>query len=340
MKKKTVISILVVAFVFCLAVIPSVYATEPAKGTDYTEEKKDNVTVVTLKNDINATKLTEIKSGENVTIDLNSFTITAAQNQSVFKNEGGNLTIKDSMGGGRIIDNSSDTANYPLIDNASGTLTIAGGTLISGKVKGGSAINNQQNATLNVIGGTITSGGQKETFGIYNAGTATISGGTFVQSSDYSVIINNSTGSITINGGDFKVTADNKHNALITNDGTLNIKGGNFSTDKLLPQVFNKGTATVSGGTFSNTDSVEKYLDDGYTFDAEGNVVTVESLQPDDNPTEQPNNPTDEDEQIEENTESLDESPKAGVVDKLVFVVPVAVLSALGIVILEKRRVK
>lgn len=96
---------------------------------------------------------------------------------------------------------------------------------------------------------------------------------------------------------------------------------------------------TVEAGPIFNQNLDSVYLADGLVQAEDGTVMTEEAYQ-DMLEAENNQNGNGSEQSGGEDSKNLDSSPETGVADKLAFVVPMAVLSVLGIVILEKRRVK
>ncbi len=223
-----------------------------------------------------------VQKGETVTIDLAGHTLTSFSVSAVEVQAGAIVNIIDSSADhtGKIV-NKRDVA-YSVIGNK-GTLKIEGGT-ISSNLAGHAAILNTGELTID--------GGKIETtvdnaFGITNAGKATINGGEFIQGKNYSVIVNNA--ELKLNGGIFTSKTGESHNALITNltatsdelkklevnentKADLTITNGEFNTDFVLSNK-QSDKVNIKGGKFGETKSIENYLDENLTFDAEGNVI-------------------------------------------------------------------
>lgn len=114
-----------------------------------------------------------VPSGVTAVIDLNGQTLTGC-NSTTIKVEG-NLTIKDSSTGGKIVGNNSTDSNYCIWVTKTGNLTWESGDF-------------EDNAT-------IGSSGRKSSIGV-NAGTLTINGGTFSSNNDTWLININSSGGV------------------------------------------------------------------------------------------------------------------------------------------------
>ncbi len=158
-------------------------------------------------------KTITVPSGVTATIDLNGQTLTGC-NSTTIKIEG-NLTIKDSSTGGKIVGNNTTNSNYCIWVTKTGNLTWESGDF-------------EDNAT-------IGSSGRKSSIGV-NAGTLTINGGTFTNNNDTWLInINSSsgsdwTGNLSIKNATLTSENWNKHgvlhlatsNAVTIADSTIN----------------------------------------------------------------------------------------------------------------------
>lgn len=191
--------------------------------------------VITLTEDVELTSTWAVS--ENVTLDLAGhklYTTTGLNGHVISVTSSGNLTIKDSVGGGTIT-NSYTKDNKGAIYNL-GTVTIESGTFSLD-----TAVNNNT------------------WYLISNQGTMTINGGTFTSNDYKSSMIRNSgekSATLTINGGTFTGglnTVKNDENGSGVY-GTLNINGGSLS-NTAQHTIMNWATAVISGGTFNNSTS-------------------------------------------------------------------------------------
>ena len=219
-----------------------------------------------------------IQKGETVTIDLNGHAImaTAAENgtAAVITNKG-TLTIKDSVGGGKITTNALNPDMKPIPGYASntikneGTLTLESGTIENDtNAPAAFAVDNYQGSTFTMNGGNLVAERcalrmfcNSETLAInvtINGGE--ISGGTraiWIQlpGNDNAKA---AAGNLTINGGTFdggtglavySYTYGNNHTAT-----SITITGGTFKTGVAFGGGTYKGTqetVSVTGGTFN-----------------------------------------------------------------------------------------
>ena len=224
------------------------YATlsDALKNADTTES------TIVLKKDV--TGDFTIAENQNITLDLNGYTITNKSNHTITNN--GTLTIKDSSEG-----------KTGTIDNVS---------------HGKAAIQNEPNATIVLDGGTYTrsqengqnssDSGRNSYYNIVNHGEMTINDGTTVkQNGHFSSLIENGwydgnqntdkeSSVMTINGGTFSGGLN-----TIKNDdyGKLTINDGEFTN---VPQAvfLNWNVAEVNGGTFAVENNAQSVILNGY----------------------------------------------------------------------------
>lgn len=207
---------------------------------------------IVLKNDV--TGDFTIAEDQNITLDLNGYTITNTSNHTITNN--GKLTIKDSS-----------TGKTGTIDNVS---------------HGKAAIQNEPNATIVLDGGTYTrsqesgqnssDSGSNSYYNIVNHGEMTINDGTTVkQNGHFSSLIENGwyngnqntdkeSSVMTINGGTFSGGLN-----TIKNDdyGELTINDGKFAN--VSQAVFlNWNVAEVNGGTFAVENNAQSVILNGY----------------------------------------------------------------------------
>ena len=215
----------------------------------YVDETKENATLsdalknagttestIVLKN--NVTGDFTIEEEQNITLDLNGYTITNTSNHTITNN--GKLTIKDSS-----------TENTGTVDNVShgkatvwnnGTTTLEGGNFIRSQEAGIDANHNGGNSYYTLL----------------NHGTMIVKDGVYVENKGkYSSLFENGwqngndndsgkNSVLTIEGGTFSGGLN-----TIKNDdyGELTINGGSF-TNMAQAAFLNWNVATVNGGTF------------------------------------------------------------------------------------------
>lgn len=143
----------------------------------------NNECKVRLTENIVMTGAVTVDSGNRLTIDLNGYTLTAAENSRAFFIQNGALTIEDSIGGG-VIQGSGTVNGYggAILMNGSDSnnaLTLAGGTIRGFTAKYGAGVS-MGNGTFRMTGGAIrncsATGGKADGGGVY------VSGGSFEMS--------------------------------------------------------------------------------------------------------------------------------------------------------------
>ena len=156
-------------------------------------------------------------------ICLNGYTLTFADGYGLFVEEGGSLTICDCTGGGQIVRGPLETGSDSSIINNRGTLTIFGGTYCPD----GTGVSLYNTGTLTIYDGTFGIGLSNSSYTPYNESTrygkATIYNAT-IRSEYYSSI------------------------SAITNEGSLKIYGGDFSSTGTV--LKNTNSADIQGGYF------------------------------------------------------------------------------------------
>ena len=226
---------------------------------------------IALVDDIVLNEEFRIDEGVEVTIDLNGNDINAAyQSGSTTKhnyaiNNFGNLTIKDSVGGGSI--NARGIYNG-YVNNSTVTptavMTIESGIINGIDVNGGYAVGNYGVLYLN--GGEINvwedtpsdeaAVGNSDATALYNAYKATLNGGTLNSTTNFTYAID-SKGTLII-PADSDVKAYGAHGALYVSGGEATIAGGEFYCTADYAQsnhvIYAYGSAdvTINGGTFEH----------------------------------------------------------------------------------------
>lgn len=227
---------------------------------------------IVLKNDV--TGDFTIAEDQNITLDLNGYTITNTSNHTITNN--GKLTIKDSS-----------TENTGTIDNVShgkatvwnnGTTTLEGGNFIRSQEAGIDADHNGGNSYYTLLNhGTmiVKDGVYVENNGKYSSlfengwqngndndsgknSVLTIEGGTF--SGGLNTIKNDDYGELTINDGEFA----NVSQAVFLNWNVAEVNGGTFAVENnAQPVILNgylngtmdQGQLTIHNGTFTANES-------------------------------------------------------------------------------------
>ena len=204
---------------------------------------------ITLLADANETIAFTETTPIEVTIDLNGFTITSAVSTLMVSN-GNTVTIKDSVGTGKII--STNAGGEAIAITHNGHVILESGYVYNDYC----AVwmyNATENGTFVMNGGTleVPNGGQTLSIG---AGKATINGG--------KILCN-------------KTPGGSGWNTLIYQNGTLEITGGEF-----LGTIGNYGKIAIAGGTFSYCDDPNdgfrnEHLADGYAtkVNADGSIT-------------------------------------------------------------------
>lgn len=287
MKKRVFALLLVLAMV--LAAVP-IYTMATDEGINTEEELRAALAAggeVVLAGDVTLTEDGEaltVESGKEVTLDLAGHTIAQSQsnmNMSLIVNKG-TLTVKDSVGGGKIsytytgtADTTNSKGNYTITNQ--GTLTLLSGTIEAAAQGAAGKFPHALYAIQNSNGGKVTIEGGKVynpnniAIRLFGAGDATVNGGQIeglraiwiqLPGSDKSTapVIN-----VTVTGGTLTGTGngesyDNKlaiYSYSYGNDMknvTLSISGGIFNGDIALTGGSNKTnieTVTVTGGVFN-----------------------------------------------------------------------------------------
>lgn len=251
----------------------------------YVDETKENATLsdalknagttestIVLKN--NVTGDFTIEEEQNITLDLNGYTITNTSNHTITNN--GKLTIKDSS-----------TENTGTVDNVShgkatvwnnGTTTLEGGNFIRSQEAGIDANHNGGNSYYTLLNhGTmiVKDGVYVENKGKYSSlfengwqngndndsgknSVLTIEGGTF--SGGLNTIKNDDYGELTINDGEFA----NVSQAVFLNWNVAEVNGGTFAVENNAQSVIlngylngtmDQGQLTIHNGTFTANES-------------------------------------------------------------------------------------
>lgn len=311
--KKRILSILL-AMVMCMTLLPTVAMAEGpvaqiGKKTYTTLEEaiQDAKTGAIIKLLGNIELSNMILVDKKVTLDLNGKTVSTSDTFDYPKrgvlcvNYGGDLTVKDGVGGGKIesenvyaaisLTNSGEVQN----DKADAKLTVESGTL-KGKYYG-TVTNGQRHGTeITINGGTLTGFDHDDSTSIYhpNKGNLTINGGILSGADGLTI----KGGTVIINGGTFTSTKD----FVDVNDpgysgsaspgcalyvegnygygATVSIKGGTFKSNSAnAPSVLMKfnepddATITIFGGRFLNTVDLTKYLTTGLSIDPNTGIV-------------------------------------------------------------------
>ena len=292
--KKALATIL--ALVMALSVTTMAWADDVAKidGTGYATLQEavnaaNNGQTVVLQSDVVLTASLNVAVNKTVTLDLNSYKITADMNGPHMICNAGNLTITDSSANktGEIAKIGAET-NFGYVIENHGTMTLDRCKISSTSVKSSAIENGWYTASANTAGTSCT-------MTIQNAEVVSVNadGGLYtVKNDDYGVMV--------INGGVFTNSVAGAGAVLNWNDLTINggtftgasavrtLKSGSsdFETGKsqIKNGTFNGGidtldgyktgiTIAVTGGTFST--DVTEYLAEGKILQKNGDTYTA-----------------------------------------------------------------
>ena len=292
--KKALATIL--ALVMALSVTTMAWADDVAKidGTGYTTLQEavnaaNNGQTIVLQSDVVLTASLNVAVNKTVTLDLNSYKITADMNGPHMICNAGNLTITDSSANktGEIAKIGAET-NFGYVIENHGTMTLDRCKISSTSVKSSAIENGWYTASANTAGTSCT-------MTIQNAEGVSVNadGGLYtVKNDDYGVMV--------INGGVFTNSVAGAGAVLNWNDLTINggtftgasavrtLKSGSsdFETGKSQIEngTFNGGidtldgyktgiTIAVTGGTFST--DVTEYLAEGKILQKNGDTYTA-----------------------------------------------------------------
>ena len=292
--KKALATIL--ALVMALSVTTMAWADDVAKidGTGYATLQEavnaaNNGQTIVLQSDVVLTASLNVVVNKTVTLDLNSYKITADMNGPHMICNAGNLTITDSSANktGEIAKIGAET-NFGYVIENHGTMTLDRCKISSTSVKSSAIENGWYTASANTAGTSCT-------MTIQNAEVVSVNadGGLYtVKNDDYGVMV--------INGGVFTNSVAGAGAVLNWNDLTINggtftgasavrtLKSGSsdFETGKsqIKNGTFNGGidtldgyktgiTIAVTGGTFST--DVTEYLAEGKILQKNGDTYTA-----------------------------------------------------------------
>ena len=292
--KKALATIL--ALVMALSVTTMAWADDVAKidGTGYVTLQEavnaaNNGQTIVLQSDVVLTASLNVAVNKTVTLDLNSYKITADMNGPHMICNAGNLTITDSSANktGEIAKIGAET-NFGYVIENHGTMTLDRCKISSTSVKSSAIENGWYTASANTAGTSCT-------MTIQNAEVVSVNadGGLYtVKNDDYGVMV--------INGGVFTNSVAGAGAVLNWNDLTINggtftgasavrtLKSGSsdFETGKsqIKNGTFNGGidtldgyktgiTIAVTGGTFST--DVTEYLAEGKILQKNGDTYTA-----------------------------------------------------------------
>ena len=211
-------------------------------------------------------------------LDLNGYDIKAASTEAGRIHVTGNLTLKDTVGQGKIYtetDYTGGPTGYAVVDVYGGTFTMESGSIeavrpdANGKGQFGVGVN--EGSTINIKGGTIKAGWYAISGNgndLNESNTVNVSGGTLISTADYA-IYHPQAGTLNIEGG----TIDGAKGGVSMNRGTLNVSGGTIQNQGTgdtgnwgdgtggmagsainLAAEYGEVTANITGGTFISSD--------------------------------------------------------------------------------------
>ena len=270
------LKLFVMAIVAMFAAVVSVNAAtiDDLKGETYKEfvqvTESDGVTTVKL---LKLTSLNlKVQSGEKVVLDLNGNTLnnttTEGQTQvdypTIKVEKNGTLTIKGNGNITRTAKYDGSIISQAIIDNY-GVLNLEGGNIIP-QIASTYGIRNLKEATVNVSGGRVSTL-YETNYGLWNEGTANISGGQFDQSSQANMpaVVNAPGAEMNITGGVFRDMTGKKLQTVAPVSGSkTTVTGGQF--DRQDP----------SNGYASEPQDMSAFMPEGYDMDRYGNVAIHE----------------------------------------------------------------
>ena len=302
--KKVLATIL--ALVMALALTTAAWADEAkvAKidGTEYTTlqgavDAATNGQTIVLQDNVTLTASLNVAVDKTVTLDLNSYKITADMNGPHMICNAGNLTITDSSANktGEIAKIGAET-NFGYVIENHGTMTLDRCKISSTSVKSSAIENGWYTASANTAGTFCT-------MTIQNAEGVSVNaaGGLYtVKNDDYGVMVINggvftngvagagavlNWNDLTINGGTFtgaSAVRTLKSGSSDFETGKSQIKNGTFNGIIDTLDNYNTGiTIAVTGGTFSS--DVSAYTADNtpvaFTVNEDGYYVGEETIQ-------------------------------------------------------------
>ncbi len=239
--------------------------TGTANITGGTFQGSDDYPLIVNENELTINGSTVTLTGGSNLVN-NKETGTAYLKNGAFHNTGNSNMVYNF--GTVYVSGGSYVSDENMLFANEGTLHISGGTLTG---SGGTAVYNLATGTANISGGTITSTCSGSN-ALMNYGKATISGSAKI-SGNTSLIINYSdTAQIDVTGGTITATGSNNafHNlgtvnfsgatltsqssTALSSEKTLNIKGGNITSDYgNAVYTAATGVTTITGGTLKTT---------------------------------------------------------------------------------------
>lgn len=265
MKKRFLTALMAVCLVFALGTVGALADGLPEPDGENVIKLQENVTDTLVVGD-----------GENITLDLNGFTLTNTEGQHTITVEsGGTLTVIDSSAGhSGVVDNVSHAR--AAVYNKGGTVYLSGGTFTRSHENGITSTDNGGNSYYVILnhgimtisnGVTVTQDGNYSSMiengyqsynnrdGIDNP-TMTVNGGVF--SGGLNTFKNDDGGYLTVNGGDIS----NVSQAALLNWNVTTINNGTFTVNSTASSVIlngylsassqqDQGSLTITNGTFN-----------------------------------------------------------------------------------------
>ena len=295
--KKALATIL--ALVMALSVTTMAWADDVAKidGTGYATLQEavnaanaaNNGQTIVLQSDVVLTASLNVAVNKTVTLDLNSYKITADMNGPHMICNAGNLTITDSSANktGEIAKIGAET-NFGYVIENHGTMTLDRCKISSTSVKSSAIENGWYTARANTAGTSCTMTIQNTEVvsvnadgGLYTVknddyGVMVINGGVFTNSvAGAGAVLN--WNDLTINGGTFtgaSAVRTLKSGSSDFETGKSQIKNGTFNGGIDTLDAYKTGiTIAVTGGTFST--DVTEYLAEGKILQKNGDTYTA-----------------------------------------------------------------
>ncbi|MCD7846916.1 MAG: hypothetical protein LUG49_02615 [Oscillospiraceae bacterium] len=271
MKKRALCILTALMMVFCLsssyfagtiATADENYLELPASG--YLEDGG----YYRLDSDVTNKSALGVKSGTEVTIDLNGHSLSS-ESTNVILISGGTLNLIDSSsdGGGSLVQTTNTTNTYAIKISNGGTLNMSGGT-VSGSY---GIYSNSTGCNINITGGKVVG---TEHAAIYNTnGTITVSGTTPVEISALTTkSVTEAHGIYCASGNVLSIT---NPNAYVCTKSTASSAKAIFKSSL--------ANATITAGYYST--DVTSYVPEGYECVDSGNsdypyVVKAKTLMP------------------------------------------------------------
>ena len=292
--KKALATIL--ALVMALSVTTMAWADDVAKidGTGYATLQEavnaaNNGQTIVLQSDVVLTASLNVAVNKTVTLDLNSYKITADMNGPHMICNAGNLTITDSSANktGEIAKIGAET-NFGYVIENHGTMTLDRCKISSTSVKSSAIENGWYTASANTAGTScmmtiqnaevvsVNADGGLYTVKNDDYGVMVINGGVFTNSvAGAGAVLN--WNDLTINGGTFtgaSAVRTLKSGSSDFETGKSQIKNGTFNGGIDTLDGYKTGiTIAVIGGTFST--DVTEYLAEGKILQKNGDTYTA-----------------------------------------------------------------